>query len=363
MSKPVGITINGRFLSRPAPGVNRFARELLRAWLPAHARKDNIAFSAPRSSPRPEGNEFAIPWRSAGAFNGHAWEQLQLPRVCGDDVLLSLCNTGPVGRHRQLAVLHDASAMAFPAAYSRSFRTWYKWLLGGLMKRARVIATVSRFSADELRRHTGVSRAVIEVISESGEHVLEAPAQRSILERLALTNRPYVLAVGSRTPNKNLLGVIEAASLLGDLGVTIVAAGGSQERVFAGVDLSGRDVVLAGYVSDGELRALYEGAHCFVFPSFYEGFGLPPLEAMHCGCPVVVSRRASLPEVCADAAVYCEPDSPADIAKQLRRVLTSESLRSELREAGLARAGTFSWAQAAAQLEEILKTNFAWGGT
>jgi glycosyltransferase involved in cell wall biosynthesis len=107
-------------------------------------------------------------------------------------------------------------------------------------------------------------------------------------------------------------------------------------------------------VTDGELRALYENAACFVFPSLYEGFGLPPLEAMHCGCPVIVSERASLPEVCGNAAVYCNPDDPADIAAKLRLVLTTASLRAELRDAGLARAREFSWARAANDLAELL---------
>jgi len=134
----------------------------------------------------------------------------------------------------------------------------------------------------------------------------------------------------------------------------VVAAGGSNSRVFSGVDLSSESLVLAGYVTDGELRALYENAACFVFPSFYEGFGIPPLEAMHCGCPVIVSDRASLPEVCGQAALYCNPDDPIDIAAKLRRVLTSHQLQQELREAGRARAREFSWSRAAEQLEELL---------
>jgi glycosyltransferase involved in cell wall biosynthesis len=112
-------------------------------------------------------------------------------------------------------------------------------------------------------------------------------------------------------------------------------------------------VLSAGYVSDAELRALYENAACFVFPSFYEGFGLPPLEAMCCGCPVVVSRRASLPEVCGDAALYIEPDDPATLAAALARVLDSRELRSELAAAGRARAARWTWAAAGRQFREI----------
>ena len=100
-----------------------------------------------------------------------------------------------------------------------------------------------------------------------------------------------MLAVGSRTPNKNFQGVLKVAAPFTDLGVRIVVAGGSNPRVFAGGALRGDRLAMAGHVSDAELRALCENVACFVFPSFHEGFGLPPLEAMHCGCPVIVSRR------------------------------------------------------------------------
>jgi glycosyltransferase involved in cell wall biosynthesis len=147
---------------------------------------------------------------------------------------------------------------------------------------------------------------------------------------------------------------LRAVELLRDMNIKVVAVGGSNSRVFTGANLAAHELVLAGYVQDGELRALYENAQCFAFPSLYEGFGLPPLEAMHCGCPVLVARRASLPEICGEAAAYCEPEDPADIARQLRRILSSEELRNEMREAGLLRTRLYTWARAAEQLENLL---------
>jgi glycosyltransferase involved in cell wall biosynthesis len=203
-------------------------------------------------------------------------------------------------------------------------------------------------------RHIGCRSSEIELIFGAGEHVLRSPADPRVLDRLGIADRPYVLAVGSRTLNRNFRGVLEAAALLADLKVRVVAAGGTDAHAFGSVPLARDALISAGYVTDGELRALCENATCFVFPSFYEGFGLPPLEAMHCGCPVIVSDRASLPEICGGAAVYCDPDDPADIAQQLRLVLTSQTLQTELRAAGRERARQFSWRGSAVQLNDLL---------
>jgi len=349
-----GISINGRFLTRAPTGVDRFATELLRAWLPRFGVSKSVSTLVPANADLHGDRDPGMYVKNVGAFTGHAWEQLELSGHCGDDVLLSLCNTGPIARRRQLVVLHDAAVMARPETYSFAFRSWYRWLFAGLMQRAGTVATVSKFSAGELMRHVGGRAAGIELIGGAGEHVLRATADRRVLERLGLIGEKYVLAVGSRTLNKNFNAVVRAAAMLSDVGCKVVAAGGSNLRVFNGAELQDESLILAGYVTDGELRTLYENAACFVFPSFYEGFGLPPLEAMHCGCPVIVSDRASLPEVCGDAAVYCNPDDPADIARQLRRVLGSANLRADLREAGLARARGFSWSRSAEQLEQLL---------
>jgi glycosyltransferase involved in cell wall biosynthesis len=113
-------------------------------------------------------------------------------------------------------------------------------------------------------------------------------------------------------------------------------------------------VYTAGYVTDPELRALYENAACFVYPSLYEGFGLPPLEAMSCGCPTLVARAASLPEVCGDAALYCDPRDPASIAQQIRCLVDDTSRRADLRARGLARAREFSWDRSAGTLLKLV---------
>jgi glycosyltransferase involved in cell wall biosynthesis len=352
------VAINGRFLTRTATGVDRFAAELLAAWLPRYSSGKAVRIVLPARAKLTDEQALGCSMQRVGVLNGHFWEQLELPIYCHDEVLLSLCNAGPIAHYAQFIVLHDASIRAYPSAYSLAYRSWYNWLFGQLMRRAAIVATVSKFSALELARHWGTTAREIEVIYESGEHILRASADLKILQRLDLIGKRYVLVVGSHTQYKNFRAAIVAAEALSDINFKVVAVGGSNSRVFSGAHLSSERLVMAGYVSDGELRALYEHAQCFLFPSLYEGFGLPTLEAMHCGCPVLVSRRASMPEVCGEAAVYFEPDDPEDIARQLRRVLSSEAMRDELREAGSVRARLYTWARAAEQLDYLLIRNF-----
>jgi glycosyltransferase involved in cell wall biosynthesis len=144
--------------------------------------------------------------------------------------------------------------------------------------------------------------------------------------------------------------------LLPDQDFDLVLAGGANQRVFSGSpELTDPRYRSAGYVTDSELRALYEHAVCLVYPSLYEGFGLPPLEAMACGCPVITSRAASLPEVCGEAALYCDPRDPADIAQAMRRVLGSEELRRDLRQRGLERSSQFRWSGSGEAVLSVLE--------
>lgn len=344
--------INGRFLTRSATGVDRFAHELLRATV-GRGGLSGARLVVPRGARLVSAPPPGMAVERWGARAGHAWEQFDLPRRVGRGGLASLCNAAPVVLRRQLVVIHDAAVVANPANYGRAFRAWYRLMIGALLRRADCVATVSRFSAGELNRHFGVPPRAIELIPEGGEHILRDPPDPAVLERLGLQGRRYVLAVGSQSRNKNFAAVLQAMDLLDDRETLLVAVGGGDARVFSGVELDHARLRRTGYVSDAQLRSLYEGAACFVFPSFYEGFGLPPLEAMCCGCPVIVSDRASLPEVCGSAALYCDPDDPATLAAQLRRLFDSSSLQQELREAGRQQARRLSWDAAAAAFLDL----------
>jgi glycosyltransferase involved in cell wall biosynthesis len=278
-----------------------------------------------------------------------------LPLHARNGVLLSLANAAPLALRRQCVTIHDASVFAVPQAYSPQFRTWYKLLLPALGRRAQRIVTDSEFSRTELARRAGVPLEKIRVIPPGADHILAIEPDRKVLERHGLDARPFVLAVGSRAPHKNLSGLDTAAMYLRPRDYDIVVAGGSDTRIFSPhLERSAKAIKHLGYVTDRELRALYEHAACFVYPSFYEGFGIPPLEAMMCKCPVIVSRVASLPEVCGDAALYCDPHDPVDIARSIDVVMRDPNLQAALTRSGFERAGAFTWDRTACGLAALL---------
>ena len=352
------LVFNGRFLTQAVTGVQRFARETIRSFA-ALGFAESAEAIAPTAPPLIDDCFTDMDLRRFGRYSGHLWEQSELSRGAGDALLVNLCGTAPCFRRRQLVVLHDASVAALPQSYTFAFRAWYQVMIRSYAARAQRIATVSKFSAEEISRYFGIPLSRIEIIPESGEHVLRAAPDYSLHAKFGLEEDGYFVAVSSQAYHKNFSGVVHAVSRLPSNRFKFVIVGGQNSSVFNKTTIEASDgVVQVGFVSDGQLRALYERASCLVYPSLYEGFGVPPLEAMACGCPVIVSNVASLPEVCGDAAVYCDPTDPGDIARQLSSVLESSAARQEYREAGLNKSQEWTWAKAAQSLEKIiLKAN------
>lgn len=355
------IFINGRFLTQPITGVQRYAHELVKKLDNAIESSAIIKSIYSFCIIAPQNVQYKLPLKNisikyVGKCQGHLWEQLELPFYSRDGLLISLCNAAPLIRSNQIVTIHDAAVFGFPLAYSFIFRAWYKILLIGLGKRARRIVTDSHFSKKELVHYCNVKEEKLEVIYLGKEHIFDCKADQSILVKNSLVNKPFVLAVSSLNPNKNFGSIIKAIQLIDNENIDFVIAGGTNPKIFSKKGEALPDCVKhVGYVTDGELRALYEHATSFIYPSFYEGFGLPPLEAMSCGCPVIVSNSASLPEVCGDAALYCDPYSPADIADKIKLVLNDKLLRSQLVQKGLERAQFFTWEQSVRQVFEVIK--------
>ena len=354
------IYINGRFLVMPVTGVQRYARELVSALdrLLAEGRlgtgdEEVVCLAPPDYHGRENWSRIAV--RQAGARRGNLWEQVDLPRLARGGLLFSPANIGPYFHPRQVVTIHDASVFAVPEAYSLPFRSKYRLIYRRMARIARKIITVSAFSRRELMRFCGMREEQLVVIPEGSEHFASIPPDESILRRTELEGRRYFLGVSSQSPHKNLPGILAAFRALGREDVALALAGGTFGRVFntAELDLPPGAWRL-GYVSDGELRALYQHALGYVFPTFYEGFGLPVLEAMSSGCPVICSNGSSLPEVGGDAVLYCDPRDPEDIARQMRALCDDPALRVALAEKGARQAQAFSWETAARQTWDVL---------
>jgi glycosyltransferase involved in cell wall biosynthesis len=252
-------------------------------------------------------------------------------------------------------VLHDAAVFDHPEAYRPAFVAWYRWLFRRLVRRAAVLLTVSRFARGRLVARLGPAAEHLLVVPNGADHLVGVAPDPSVLDRLRIRGQVFLLAVGSANPTKNLDALVVAHGLLGPGAPPLVIAGGTRGHVFSGAAASGPGVLRAGPVDDAALVALYRHARALVFPSVYEGFGLPLVEAMGQGCPVVASRTASIPEVCGDAALYLDgTDAPA-IADGLRRILADAALHAGLRQAGLQRAAQFRWSDAAAALLKALR--------
>lgn len=341
-------TINGRFLSQPTTGVQRYAREIVRsldALITEQApltRGLEVRLHCPRDSsdiPLNSIERFEI-----GSTGGHLWEQTQLAASLHGGGLLSLCNTGPLLSRKHIVCIHDANVWNAPQSYSLGFRATYKALLPCLGKTATNISTVSNFSLGELVRRAIVPARKAFVAPNGHEHVLQWKPEHSASTRLA-ASRETIVMIGSDAPHKNVGLILGMADRLGKAGLRIAVVGMSGSHIFktGSARSEAGNIHWLGRISDDELAALLMDSLCLAFPSLTEGFGLPVVEAMALGCPVVVSERASLPEVCENAALYAAADNPHAWFDRFIGLRNSRALRLQLTGKGKARASAYSW--------------------
>jgi glycosyltransferase involved in cell wall biosynthesis len=348
-------TINGRFLTQPLSGVQRYAREIVSALDDMIsegnplARNLDLQLVFPTSAtdvPRLR----KIRLQPAGRIAGHVWEQFVLPDRLRGGGLLSLGNTGPLIATRHIVCVHDANTRLFPASYTPPFRLLYRTLIPILGRTAKMVTTVSRFSATELEHH-GIARANrIVVIPDGHEHAARwIPRHTSATRRAA--GPDTIVIIGSPVPHKNIRLILEMADRFAAVGLRIAVAGSADARVFNAANRTAMasNIIWLGRLSDEELAALMQDSLCLAFPSLTEGFGLPALEAMVLGCPAVVSNVASLPEICGDAVLYASPTDPNAWFNQILRLRNEEGLRDELIRKGRAQTTQFSW-RASAEL-------------
>jgi glycosyltransferase involved in cell wall biosynthesis len=349
-------TINGRFLTQNITGVQRYAHEIVRCIDQILAGKENSGLKATMIVPPKAASDYrlsSISIQSTAAGNGIAWEQFILP-FYQRGPLLNLCNQGPLGLTNQVVCIHDLNTLVTPQSYSRPFRMLYGLTQPVLARRATKLVTVSRYSAEMLAHFDYCPESNIRVIPNGHEHVKRWSAARSNLT-LSRRSRPYVFVLGSHAKHKNVEMLFSLAPDLDALGVDLLIAGGSA-AIFSEISPTDRapNIVHLGFVSDDDLAALFKHALCFAFPSLTEGFGLPVLEALALGCPVVASDIPALREVAADSALYADPQTPTSWFDRISALSRQHELRAELREKGPQRAKLFSWAAGAQAYLDLL---------
>ena len=365
----VRVVLNGRFLAQVQTGVQRYAAETLRALdliLQQQAAASD-AFDVVLAVP--DGAE-AVDLRAirrvhvAGAA-GHRWEQVALLRFTRGDYLVNFNYSGPLLKRRQLVTIHDATVRAMPGSFALSYRCVHNTMVAWLGRSAHAVMTVSAFSRDELARWFGLRRTDIIVGREGGEHAARgASDDAAVLRKHGLQAKRFILGVGSVKPNKNYALLGRAMAQLAGYPWPVAIAGAKDIGIFRDASALPDGFRFLGFVPDDELGALYRQAAWFVFPSLYEGFGLPAVEAMANGCPVLAARAASIPEVCGDAALYFDPNDPASLADTLRLVATRPELRAPMAAAGRARLQHYTWrANASILLDHLQRTLLDCGAT
>lgn len=314
------VVVNGRFRTRRLTGVERYGCEILQC----------IGMSCRVESTIRQG------WR------GHVWEQYFLPtRMHRDSILWSPANTGPLVVRRQALTVHDLSPLEHPEWFRGSFAVWYRLFLPILVKRVEKVFTPSEYVKQKVMKRFSITNVI--VTPNGVDHSLFHPNAKQ--SRFDLPQN-YVLFVGTLEPRKNLEGLVQAWNEIKtefhEMWLMIVGIHGN---VFKTIHLSHEveRVRFLGYVDDETLAGLYANATVFVLPSQEEGFGLPAVEAMASGTPVIISDGGALPEVVSDAGMrFCLADQHG-LKHALTECLSNTRLRAELKEKGLARAKKFSW--------------------
>lgn len=358
MSDPALFAVNGRFLTQSPTGVQRYASNVVRALDRGLAADARAVIIAPSAAPDPGLGQ--IPLIRTGGLRGHAWEQIALP-LQWQGRLLNLCNTAPACKSDQIVCIHDANVFTAPDSYSSAFRMAYRTLQPLLARRSARIATVSHAAARQIARYLPIRIEEIAVLPNGHEHALTwdprlaRAAKRFVADTFAQSDRRFVLALGSKARHKNLALLVDAAVALDELGVDVVIAGGSADIFAPGILEKRPNIHVIGRVSDHDLAYLLEKALCLVFPSLMEGFGLPIVEAMARGCPVVASHSASMPEVCGDAALLASPSDPAAWVRHVRALKETPALRDDLIGKGYDQVRHFTWSQTAAGYMGLLQ--------
>jgi glycosyltransferase involved in cell wall biosynthesis len=376
MSRRTTIAIDGNHLLSARVGMGQYAKGLLEAMAQADADSEYLVFALGRSA-RLDAPPVLAP--------NVSYRVRPIPRRLHERLLLA--GLAPpmellVGRRPEICiwpnfiswptlpgvanvvVIHDLGYLLHGQFMTGHDRDYYSTLVPRALRRADRVVAVSGNCKRELQEHLRVPAERIAVVPPAIEPGRFHPRSEAEIERVTRAHGvhgPYLLYTGTIEPRKNLIGLLDAYAALPRAlrdAFTLVLAGG---KGWLDADIRRRldelrelRILTTGYVSDADLPALYSGARLFVYPSLYEGFGMPPLEAMACGTPVITSSAASLPEVVGDAGLMVAATDTRGLSAAIARVLTDAELAAGMRERGLLRAARLTWARSARLMLDVL---------
>lgn len=350
------IGINGRFLMTKQTGVQRAALNLVTTLIRFDRENEYILFVGRGEVER---HQWAFPnvtivlsdLRSGETLRNIVWEQIILPKLAKKhkvDILHSPANMAPLFyKGKSIVHIHDLCFIVNPQWYSFAFRNWYRFVIPRIVKKATQVVTNSNNSRNDLLQFCKVRLDSISLVYWAVDDFFLQPHKEDVVDR---PREDYILYVGSLEPRKNIKLLVEAYGLLRkqnpDIRTKLVLIGG-ESPLFAEFTLTIRefkeDIILTGFVDEENLRKYYKEAKLVVYPSLYEGFGFPPLEAMASGTPVVTSHSSSLPEVVGDAALTVDAKDAAQLTNAMYALLKDQALRDRLIRKGYARVRKFTW--------------------
>ncbi|MBD8348305.1 glycosyltransferase family 4 protein [Dysgonomonas sp. HGC4] len=344
--------VNGRFLTQKPTGVHRFAFEMCNKL---HELEVDFYVAVPKEIN--SDYKFNFKTVACGSMGSHLWEQISLPRYLkqqGNPLLVSFSGCGPLNYSNQIITIHDVSHERHPEWFSKNYCRFYGYMMPRIGKKAHAVITVSEFSKKEIEETLQIAAEKIYIINCS------IPSYHKV-DNISIEHsgeaESYIVSVSSMDPRKNFIRLVEAFNNIEDKSIKLYIVG-MQFKAFNTPDMQkliSENVILTGYLDDESLQKMYKNALFSVYPSLYEGFGIPPLESMSYGCPVIVSDIPALREINEDAALYTDPLNVADMSSKMDLLIRDTQLRKELSQKGRLQVQKYSWDKSAQQVLELVK--------